>query len=189
MSEQSTSVSVIYKPIPGHKGYRAGSDGSIWSCLHTHPGRHRYQVLTETWRELVPLRWHQKGRRIVYHAYKLRHDDGQLRQTRGSILILETFVGPRPDGLVACHTNGNSLDNTLGNLRWDTPESNGADVRRHGSQRGSRNGHSKLTEDIVRQIRQARAQGVPRVDVARLFGVSRSTVQHIDDGRKWAYVI
>jgi len=42
-------------------------------------------------------------------------------------LVLEAFVGPRPNGTECCHYNDNSLDNRLENLRWDTSAGNGLD--------------------------------------------------------------
>ena len=48
-------------------------------------------------------------------------------------LVLETFVGPRPEGMVGCHNNGNNQDNRLSNLRWDTLAGNAQDMKRHGT--------------------------------------------------------
>ena len=48
-------------------------------------------------------------------------------------MVLEAFVGPRPEGLVACHENGNPGDNRVENLRWDTHSSNAYDKRKHGT--------------------------------------------------------
>lgn len=48
-------------------------------------------------------------------------------------LVLETFVGPRPDGLVACHGNGDPVDNRVENLRWDTQSANILDAVMHGT--------------------------------------------------------
>lgn len=39
-------------------------------------------------------------------------------------LVLETFVGLRPEGMEGCHENANPADCRLANLRWDTPEAN-----------------------------------------------------------------
>jgi hypothetical protein len=50
-------------------------------------------------------------------------------------IVLEAFVGPRPDGMEACHNNGNACDNRLTNLRWDTKLSNAADRRKHEAER------------------------------------------------------
>lgn len=49
------------------------------------------------------------------------------------VLVLEAFVGPRPDGLVACHNNGIADDNRVENLRWDTYAENNKDLVRHGT--------------------------------------------------------
>lgn len=48
-------------------------------------------------------------------------------------LVLETFIGPRPEGMVCRHLNGNPLDNRLENLRWGTPEENAQDSIAHGT--------------------------------------------------------
>jgi hypothetical protein len=43
-----------------------------------------------------------------------------------SVLVLETFVGPKPSEHEADHINFNSLDNRLINLRWLPTEENQA---------------------------------------------------------------
>lgn len=48
-------------------------------------------------------------------------------------LVLEAFIGPCPDGMVGCHTDGDPLNNRLDNLRWDTPSNNNRDKRAHGT--------------------------------------------------------
>lgn len=48
-------------------------------------------------------------------------------------LVLEAFVGPRPDGMEACHRDGNPLNNRASNLRWDTHRANVWDAIRHGT--------------------------------------------------------
>lgn len=48
-------------------------------------------------------------------------------------LVLLAFCGPCPDGMEACHNNGNRADARLENLRWDTPSNNHLDKRRHGT--------------------------------------------------------
>lgn len=44
-------------------------------------------------------------------------------------MVLETHVGPRPKGYWAAHYDDDPANNTLGNLRWDTPKSNWNDRR------------------------------------------------------------
>jgi hypothetical protein len=49
------------------------------------------------------------------------------RLIRGHVLVLTAFVGPRPEGMLACHKNDTPDDNRLVNLRWDRPLGNHAD--------------------------------------------------------------
>lgn len=46
-------------------------------------------------------------------------------------LVLESFVGPRPEGMQCLHANGDPGDNRLSNLRWGTKVENWEDAKRH----------------------------------------------------------
>lgn len=48
-------------------------------------------------------------------------------------LVLEAFVGLRPERMEGCHNNGDYTDNRLVNLRWDTQSENMRDRVRHGT--------------------------------------------------------
>lgn len=49
------------------------------------------------------------------------------------VAILETFVGPRPEGMVARHLNGKSCESRLDNLAWGTQKENSDDKFEHGT--------------------------------------------------------
>lgn len=49
-------------------------------------------------------------------------------------LVLLAFRGEAPEGMEACHNNGDATDNRLVNLRWDTHTENVQDTIRHGNQ-------------------------------------------------------
>jgi hypothetical protein len=52
-------------------------------------------------------------------------------QERVNVLVLEAFVGPRPNGHDSCHENDIPDDNRLANLRWGTRSENHADAARN----------------------------------------------------------
>jgi DNA invertase Pin-like site-specific DNA recombinase len=49
-------------------------------------------------------------------------------------------------------------------------------------------GNAKLDRGKVREVRGLLADGVPGVEVARRFGVSKATVSKVRNGRAWADV-
>lgn len=68
-------------------------------------------------------------------AYRIVNLRGHGRSTNPLVhkLVLEAFVGPRPEGMEACHDNGIKHDNRATNLRWDTHRANMEDQFRHGT--------------------------------------------------------
>lgn len=63
--------------------------------------------------------------------------------------MLRAFVGePDDPTMEACHTNGNSLDNTLDNLRWGTSAENKADMMNHGRSTYLTGQAQKITEIV-----------------------------------------
>lgn len=103
-------------------------------------------------------------------------------------IILETFIGPRPIGMVACHNNGNPSDNTLENLRWDTQSGNCADKVVHGTHRVGASAYwARLTEQQVKEI-IALKWIVPSHDLARWFGVTRGCISSIHCGKSWTHL-
>lgn len=102
------------------------------------------------------------------------------------VLVLETFVDPKPEGCEACHEDGNPENSSLSNLRWDTPKNNAKDRDRHGTTpRGRTHGMVRLHENDVLRIR--RSLGSQR-EIAARFGISQQHVSDIKNARRWAHV-
>lgn len=84
---------------------------------------------------------------------KLRKD-GIIRSRYVHHLVLEAFVGPRPDGTEACHWNDVPDDNRLVNLRWATKSENRLDCVRNGNDANARKTHClrghEFTEENTR---------------------------------------
>jgi hypothetical protein len=104
--------------------------------------------------------------------------------------VLEAFVGPCPEGMQACHNNGNRLDNRLENLRWDTPSANQKDRIHHGTAlRGERSHWAKLSTAAVLHVRWLYFHGgYTKTRLARLYGVSWACIHNIIIRRNWGWL-
>lgn len=105
-------------------------------------------------------------------------------------LVLMTFSGPPPaPNAHGRHLDGNPLNNHIANLEWGTAADNMRDMMRHDrTTKGVRSPHAKLTDEIVMAIKRRLASGSGSKATAKEFGVSRSLIRHIRDGRSWAHV-
>jgi hypothetical protein len=71
--------------------------------------------------------------RGYYQVTLTDHTTKNRKNFRIHTLVMQTFIGPAPEGLVICHYNDIKTDNRLENLRYDTPEANSADRERNKS--------------------------------------------------------
>ncbi len=114
-------VPVEYRDVPGFPGYRVGDDGSVWTCKRK-GGNDRAAGKRGSWRLLSVHRT-----RTGYCLVNL-DVDGRNHVRQVHRLVLEAFVGPRPDGMEACHyPDSDKENNRLTNLRWDTHDENAKD--------------------------------------------------------------
>lgn len=98
-------------------------------------------------------------------------------------MVVETFIGPIPKGMVVAHRDGVKSNNRITNLRIDSPKGNLRDTRFHGTHRfGENNPASSLTMDEANKIKAASG---PNSQIAKQFGVSRSAVQRIKSGKSY----
>ena len=170
--------------IAGFTGYEISTHGRVRTYR---PANGRGPLLTEP-REVRPRSI--KGK--PYLRVTLSDNHNRQLTKKVHILVLETFVSPRPSTIHdGCHNNGNAKDNVLENLRWDTKKGNAQDRIIHGTQpRGTDVGISVLTENQVREIKNA----IPKwkrgftSDFARKFGVARATIDAIRNGTTWRHV-
>ena len=113
---------------------------------------------------------------------------GKYVAKRVHVMVLETFVGPRPEGLQACHNDGNPNHNAVDNLRWDTPRNNSADKHAHGTHVvGESHGIAKLTDVDVQEIRSLYPM-MTKTDIALRFGVSDVLVGKIISRKLWQHI-
>ncbi len=167
-------------PIPGFPGYLVNSEGNIFSKLRR--GRTGGEA-GDIQRELRPSINEQGYKRVVLFVGRRAHTEFV------HALVLLAFVGPRPAGLHICHYDGNSGNNTLKNLRYDTPANNYLDSLRLGvAVRGPNHPLAKLDAEKVIEMRRRRAAGEKDKDLALAFGVSRSLCSEVGRGLHWSWV-
>ncbi len=103
-------------------------------------------------------------------------------------LVLEVFIGKRPEGMECRHLNGIKTDNRLDNLIWGTCKENTSDKILHGTDnRGEKNGRTIFTDEDVLEI-----YGLKGIEscksVADRWDVHRNTIYNIWNKKYWNHI-
>lgn len=147
------------KPIPSFDGYYASSCGKI------------YKNNKELSQSLG-------GYKRNYLRVSINRDKQYVQR-----LVLMAFDGLPRDGYEACHNDGDSLNNNIKNLRWDTRLSNARDKIKHGTSGvGEQNAMARLSDKQAALVTKLNVF-IKTADLAKTFNVSRSTVRLISTGK------
>ena len=167
-----------WRDIPGWPGYRVSKCGIVQSCkIRNGKG------FKSTWTTLQPRR--------AYDGYISIGLKNVPKRTFIPIhvIVLTAWVGPRPDGMLACHNDGNKTNNTLKNLRWDTPKGNAQDAVSHGTWiHGEKYPGSKLTDRKVEKMYEMIMAGSTVQEAAAVLEVNKSTLFNVIYGHAWKHV-
>lgn len=170
----------LWKDLPGHEGvYQVSNLGRIRSLiLNTRGG------VIELSTPRILKQFEDKG----YCGISLCRN-GKKHTKKMHRLVLETFVGPCPEGMECAHLDGNRANNALTNLAWTTRKVNHSHKHLHGTaQIGSRQGSAKLTEGQVAIIKSKFNTGISMGAIAREYGVCLDTILKIRHGKRWKHV-
>lgn len=162
--------------IADFSAYRVSDIGNVWS-------RKRKRLLKPH------VIWRRKHATVTV-ALK-RDSDGKWMSLKIGHLVLLSFGKPRPEGYVMRHLNGDGEFNFIHNLTWGTQADNIADAMRHGTAagaKGERNSHAKLDPEDVWLIRKMLAFSLHHKNIASVFGVTKSTIDFINQKRSWAHI-
>lgn len=179
-----------WRPVPGFPGYERNAIG-----------QHRSLACAGGLRKTPRLCKPQKRR--GYWTLSLRRGRS-VCTVKVARAVLEYNVGPCPEGLEACHDNGDRSDDSLGNLYWGTHAQNMADRERHGTTaRGPRCGpvkdadkyprgqdsyNARLATVDVRAALQLMHAGFPPSTLSPALGVTLQRVSQIWRGKAWRHL-
>ncbi len=106
------------KPYPHNTDYLVSKDGRVWSTKGR--GRFRKTHIDDTGHPQIGLSC--KGIRKTIRVHRM---------------VLETYVGDCPAGMMCRHLDGNAHNNNINNLCWGTSKENHTDRVKHYFERKS----------------------------------------------------
>lgn len=155
---------MTWKPIPDFSIYEASNGGLVRNTItgnisSPNLGSHGYLMVN------------------------MKNDDGKWGARLLHVIVASAFYGKRPVGMDCCHNDGDRLNNSSNNLRWDSRKANIADQKTHGSfgWRGKR----KLSDSDIPLILSLANSGEKFELIANKFDVSVGTISAVVNGKNW----
>jgi len=110
-------------------------------------------------------------------------------------LVAETYL-PNPNGLPEVdHIDNNKSNNHISNLQWVTRKENMSKAKSDGllgknqQPKGSMNGRSKITEDIVKEIRTLYgSEKYTQKKLADIYGINQRSISNIVKRKSWRHI-
>lgn len=165
----------IWKDIPWANGfYEVSNLGRVRSKQRIYM-RGNGRQFTASARD-VPTHWHDGYQRVRLNV------PGFPKWHTVQKLVMETFEGPRPPGMLIRHLDGDSTHNAFSNLRYGTNAENQADRLAH----GTANIHVAsrvLNDSQIVEMRKRRAAGEGLKALSGDYGVTKSYVTQICTGK------
>ena len=164
------------KPIPGFPKYLADESGKIYSIKKSGKPKRMKTHLHDFGYEMLNLTKDGKHVRSYVHT-----------------LILRTFVGKCPKGMLATHGGNGISDNSLSNLSWNTQSQNMIDRWRDNTMTfGECHRNSKLNPLQVRIIRRfcelSPEHGKFRFLATIFPQISVTSIQFIYHRQNWSWL-
>jgi hypothetical protein len=175
----------VYREVPDFDGYEVTRDGrmrSIWAAAGT--GVKGERKRQKEWKYLNPG-INCNGYLIV----SMRRNDGKRMKVLLHRIVLMTFKGPCPHGMIGCHRDDDKENNNIENLYYGTYVQNNRDAVRNGKRPiGENNANSKLTDNDIRIMFKMRLEGYKLDYIANRFNVSKGMVSNILNRKTWSHV-
>lgn len=163
---------MIVQIIPKHPDYTINQTGNVWS-------KRRKRFLKSWLRSGYPtVALTDNGKSCSFYIHRL---------------LLETFVGPCPDGMECRHLDGNPMNYQLNNLCWGTYAKNAQDSVKHGTcsglLAGENNSQAKLKNLDARIIVYMwRTELFNQQEIASVYPINCSGINLIVNKRTWKHI-
>lgn len=157
-----------WKSVPGFPGYQASSEGRIKSFLRGET------ILTPN------------SSSTGYPMVSMKDETGKWSARLVHVIVATTFIGPRPIGMDCCHNDGDKLNSSAANLRWDTRKANLDDQKKHGT--FAWHGEKKLSPEQVVEIAERIEAGQSSKTIAADYDVGFGTIKAVSNGANWSEV-
>lgn len=167
-------MSEIWKRIDSFDNYQVSNLGGVRSFAP----RNGFTSVKEP--RILKGHIRPKGYRVVELGKTVKGCRHNIRWVHR--LVLETFVGPCPNGMECRHKDGNPANNALENLEWSNHAVNMQDQYEHGTRiSGETHPMASLSDEQVRDIYtavNAGKHGIGRTLAAK-YGVTPATISLI----------
>ena len=164
------------------------------------PTNHRYWLMDQTigarfWAKVNCAGTHQAGMATCCWEWEgASHPRGYgkiydgTRMTYAHRVALEWVLGRPPIGYVL-HKCDNPRCLRPSHLEEGDQAENLRQCRERGrNNKGEVNGRSKLTADIVREIRRQVSAGLPRPVLARQYGITEAYISTLVNRKRWSHI-
>lgn len=170
----------IWKPINSLNNlYEVSNFGKVRSAQ----GRYKNKVLRE---------YINYPHNVNYNFVEV-HIDGKKQIKKVHKLVAEVFCDNPNNYPIVMHLDNDRRNNSASNLQWGTLAMNSQQMINEGrgnKSKGSKHYLSKLTEEMVLEIRQ---KYIPYkytlTQLAKEYNVSFSLIGHVVKNRNWTHVI
>lgn len=169
---------VLYKEIKDSDGYFAGSDGFVYSSWVS--GKVPYKQEGKRKRLKGSL-----DRNLKYYSVNILLNGRRINKLVHWIII-STFSGDRPEGYTISHINGNSKDNRIQNLCYETYSDNLNRKKEHGTDdRGFKNSRAVFESEDIETIFKLKLSNLSNQKIADIMGVSRATISRVVNKKRY----
>lgn len=185
IQEADIEYDEIWKPVVGYEeNYEVSNKTIIRRTKESSQKRYKKGHILKPW-------ICRKG----YFYVRLYKSSGSKNIAVARIMAM-AFIGMPQKGQEVNHKDGIKLNNEPENLEWITHKENQQHMSRvlgykppKLDTRGQKNGHAKLTENLVRKIKKLlQEKRLSQGEIGKIFNIKQATVSNIKTGKLWSHI-